>query len=188
MVDEHRGRALEHAADRIIAGRAADGDTDAFRVLVLRYGPVMRGYARRILGASDEVDDVVQDAFVAAWQKLPELEKPEAVRSWLLRIVANKAVARIRARHPHVDITELEPPGPESAGPPQAAERRSQIQELSAALNELPAPQRQCWVLREIAGYSYDEIAEELGIPLSTARGLLARARKYLIVRMEAWR
>jgi RNA polymerase sigma-70 factor (ECF subfamily) len=59
---------------------------------------------------------------------------------------------------------------------------------LSDALQELPAPQRECWVLREIGGYTYEEISDELGVPLSTVRGLLARARKDIIVRMEPWR
>ncbi len=185
---EDRGNSLAAADDRTVAGRAADGDPDAFRVLLLRYGPLMRGYARRILNASDEVDDIVQEAFITAWQQLPTLEKPEAVRSWLMRIVAHKAIGRLRTRRPQTDITEVEPPAPESTAPPRIAEQRSQLEELSAALNELPEAQRQCWVLREVAGYSYDEIADELDIPLSTARGLLARARKYLIVRMEAWR
>lgn len=188
MADDRRGLGLAAADDRIVAGRAADGDPEAFRVLILRYGPLMRGYARRILNATDEVDDVVQESFITAWQQLPELQKPEAVRSWLMRIVSRKAIGRLRSRHPQLNITELEQAAPESATPARLTEQRSQLEELSAALSELPEAQRQCWVLREVAGYSYDEIAEELDVPLSTVRGLLARARKYLIVRMEAWR
>ena len=99
--EQHRRHALEIADDRIVAGRAADGDPDAFRILILRYGPLMRGYARRILNATDEIDDVVQEAFIAAWQRLPDLEKPEAVRSWLMRILAHKAIGRLRKRRPH---------------------------------------------------------------------------------------
>ncbi len=184
---EDRGNNLAAADDRTVAGRAADGDPDAFRVLVLRYGPLMRGYARRILNATDEVDDVVQEAFITAWRQLPELENPAVVKSWLMRIVSHKAIDRVRSRRPQLDITELEQPAPEAGSPARITEARSQLEELSAALIVLPEEQRQCWVLREVAGYSYDEIAAELDLPLSTIRGLLARARKYLIVRMEAW-
>ncbi len=187
MADEDGGVRLDAADDRIIAGRAADGDPRAFEVLVRRHGPLMRAYAARVLGATDEVDDVVQDAFITAWQQLPELENPGVVRSWLMRIVSHKAIDRIRARRPQVDITEHEQAAPESATPVRVVEARSQVEELSAALALLPEQQRQCWVLREVAGYSYDEIAAELDLPASTVRGLLARARKYLIVRMEAW-
>ena len=59
---------------------------------------------------------------------------------------------------------------------------------MSDAINQLPDAKRECWVLRELGGHSYEEIAEELDIPVSTVRGLLARARKDIIVRMEQWR
>lgn len=188
MGSERGDERLEAADDRIVVGRAADGDTAAFRVLVIRYGPLMRAYAARILNASDEVDDVVQDAFITAWQRLPELENPAVVKSWLMRIVSRKAIDRIRARHPQLDIADYDPPAAGAAGPSRVVETRSQLEELSAALSELPDQQRQCWVLRELAGYSYEEIGEELDVPASTVRGLLARARKHLVVRMEAWR
>lgn len=188
MVSPHDDEQLEIAPDRIVAGRAADGDTDAFRVLVLRHSPLMRGYARRILGTEDEADDVVQDAFIVAWQQLPDLDDPGAVKSWLMRIVSHKAIDRVRARHPHLDIDDHEQSAAEATTPASRVETRFRTDELSAALRELPEAQRQCWMLREIADYSYNEIAAELDIPASTVRGLLARARKHLIVRMGAWR
>jgi len=179
---------LSGADDRIVAGRAADGDPAAFRVLVVRHAPLMRSYAHRILGSTDEVDDVVQDAFIVAWQRLPELADLGRVRSWLMRIVSHKAIDRVRGRHPHVDIEEQEPSIPEVEPPADVVEARSEAEELCSALGELPAAQRQSWVLRELAGYSYEEIAAELAVPATTVRGLLARARRYLMVRMAAWR
>ncbi|PCE15378.1 RNA polymerase subunit sigma-70 [Microbacterium sp. SZ1] len=180
--------ALELADDRIVAGRAIDGDVAAFAVLVRRYTPMMRAYTQRMLNASADVDDIVQETFVTAWQRFSELEDPGKVKSWLMRIVSRKAVDRIRALRPTVDVDEIEQPAPSHAGPDHVAEARAGIAALGAALQELPAAQRECWVLREMGGYSYDEIAEELDIPVSTARGLLSRARKYMIVRMEEWR
>ncbi|WP_341975771.1 RNA polymerase sigma factor [Microbacterium sp. LTA6] len=179
---------LELADDRIVAGRAIDGDVAAFAVLVRRYTPMMRAYAQRMLNASADVDDIVQEAFVTAWQRLPELEDPAKVKSWLMRVVSRKTVDRIRALRPQIDIDEVDHPAPQHAGPPQVAEARAEVEALSNALRELPDGQRECWVLREIGGHSYDEIAEQLGIPVTTVRGLIARARKYIIVRMEEWR
>jgi len=184
----HHDDALETADDAIVAGRAADGDTDAFAVLVRRYAPMMRAYARRILSGTADVDDVVQDAFITAWGELPKLDDPGRVKSWLMRITSRKAIDRVRAARPHTDLDDIDPAAPEVTSPARQAEVRAGVAELSAALKALPAPQRECWVLREIGGYSYEEIADELGVPLSTARGLLARARKDLIVRMEHWR
>ncbi|MFJ4173482.1 RNA polymerase sigma factor [Microbacterium sp. NPDC089696] len=188
MVGERFRSALEQADDRIVAGRAMDGDVDAFAVLVRRYTPMMRAYTRRMLNASSDVDDIVQETFVTAWQRFSELDDPSRVKSWLMRIVSRKAIDRIRALRPTVDVDEVEQAAPTTDSPARVVEARQGIAALGAALRELPAAQRECWVLREMGGYSYDEIAEELEMSVSTVRGLLARARKSMIVRMEAWR
>ncbi|GAA4487168.1 RNA polymerase sigma factor [Microbacterium panaciterrae] len=149
---------------------------------------MMRAYARRILPGTAEVDDVVQDAFITAWEQLPQLDDPGQVKSWLMRITGRKAIDRIRALRVHADVDAVELPAPERAAPPRQAEARAGIAALSDALQQLPAAQRECWVLRELGGYAYEEIAEELDLSPSTVRGLLARARKDIIVRMEQWR
>jgi RNA polymerase sigma-70 factor (ECF subfamily) len=179
---------LETADDRTIAGRAADGDVRAFEILVRRYGPLMRGFATRILGSNDETDDVVQDAFIVAWQQLPTLDDPSVVKSWLMRIVSRKSIDRVRARRVHADIADHDPASPDESTPARQAEARSREDALSEALSRLPEQQRKCWVLRELAEYSYDDIARELHLPASTVRGLLARARKTLMHDLEAWR
>ncbi len=185
---EDRALGIAAADDRIVAGRAADGDPEAFAVLVRRYTPMMRAYARRLLNGTADVDDVVQDAFVTAWEQLPGLEDPGKVKSWLMRITGRKAIDRLRAARPHSDVDAVELPASPRSTPSRQVEARAGIAALHAALNELPESQRECWVMREIGGSSYDEIAEELQIPRSTVRGLLARARKDIIVRMEQWR
>jgi RNA polymerase sigma-70 factor (ECF subfamily) len=134
------------------------------------------------------VDDVVQDAFITAWEQLPKLDDPGRVKSWLMRITSRKAIDRIRATRTHLDVTEVELPAPPHTAPPRRAEARAGIAALSEALQQLPDAQRECWVLRELGDYSYKEIAEELSIPVSTVRGLLSRARTAIIVRMEQWR
>ena len=188
----HEGRpALDDADDRTIAGRASDGDVEAFTVLARRYTPLLRAYARRILSGTASVDDIVQDSFITAWQRLPELDDPGRVRGWLMRIVSRKAIDEVRATRPHLDldgVEGLELPSRPGDGPAQRTERRAELTALADALQELPDAQRECWVLREIGGCSYDEIAEQLEQPVSTVRGLLARARKHIIVRMEEWR
>lgn len=180
--------ALESAEDWIVAGRAADGDPSAFAVLVRRYTPMMRAYTRRILPGTADVDDVVQDVFITAWQRLPELEDLGKVKSWLMRITGRRAVDRLRAARPHAELAGVELPAPPHADPPQRAEARAGVAALGAALGRLPDAQRSCWVLRELGGHSYEEIAAQLGIPASTVRGLLSRARQDIIVRMEQWR
>ncbi|WP_229715016.1 RNA polymerase sigma factor [Subtercola lobariae] len=182
---------LAEADDRTLAGRASDGDVRAFEVLIRRHGPLVRGYAARLMGSTDEVDDVVQAAFITAWQQLPTLSDPAAVKGWLLRVANRKALDRIRARKYHDDIDdESRPPlvTPDSTSPEALAEHHAVQSALSRALTELPELQRQCWLMKEVAGYSYDEIGTDLGLPTSTVRGLLSRARTSVIARMEPWR
>lgn len=179
---------LESFSDQILADRAADGDMRAFEVLVRRYGPLMRVYASRVLGSNDEMDDVVQESFITAWQQLPTLENGAAVKSWLMRIVSRKSVDRVRARRQHISIDLTDAPAPAQQSPHRLAEAGSQTEALTRVLAELPEDQRRCWMLRELAECSYGEIAAELEIPVSTVRGLLARARKTLLQEMEEWR
>jgi RNA polymerase sigma-70 factor (ECF subfamily) len=188
MAEQGRRPDLDGADDRTLAGRAADGDVAAFEALVRRYGRLMRVYARRILGSDTDVDDVVQDAFVQAWHSLPTLADLGSVKSWLMRIVSNKSIDRLRRRRDDEDLEQREHAAPLAQGPAAQVEARSLDEALSRALNGLPDEQRRCWLLREIAGYSYLDIGRELDLPSSTVRGLIARARKNLIREMEAWR
>lgn len=179
---------LTEADDATLAERSVDGDVAAFEVLIRRYGPLMRAYARRQLGSSDEVDDVVQDTFITAWQTLDRLQESGKVRSWLMRILSRRCIDRIRARRPHDDVDDHDPPVPDEATPHRIVEARSREHAAALALERLPELQRRCWVMKELFEYRYDQIAEELDLPVSTVRGLLSRARRTMIMQMEGWR
>jgi RNA polymerase sigma-70 factor (ECF subfamily) len=177
---------LSDADDRTIASRAADGDIRAFEILMRRYGSLMSAYAARIVRPS-EAEDVVQETFVTAWQDLPTLENLASVRSWLITIVTRKSIDRLRGGRDYDAIDDHDVPD-RSDGPEEAATASSLDEALSRVLSTLPEDQRRCWVLREVAGYGYQEIAEQLNLPVSTVRGLLVRSRKALVREMEAWR
>ena len=179
--------ALEAASDGLLAARAADGDSVAFGVLVRRLAPALRAYAARLTGSSADADDAVQEALIAAWGALPGLDDPGKVRSWLFSIVSRKATDRIRARRPTVEL-DAERDEDTAAGPEQRAVASSRLDALAAVLDGLPDGQRQCWVLKEMGGFSYEEIAEQLGMTVTTVRGKLARARVSVVREMEAWR
>jgi RNA polymerase sigma-70 factor (ECF subfamily) len=178
---------LDSASDGLLAARSADGDTVAFGILVRRIAPALRAFATRLTGSAADADDAVQEALISAWGALPTLAEPEKVRSWLFSIVSRKATDRIRARKPTV---ELDPERDEDArqGPESRAIASSRLDALAAVLDSLPEGQRQCWVLKEMGGYSYEDIAEQLGMSVTTVRGKLARARVTVVREMEAWR
>ncbi|WP_423920754.1 RNA polymerase sigma factor [Frigoribacterium sp. 2-23] len=179
---------LIDADDATLVERAGHGDVRAFEALIRRYGPLMRAYARRVLGRSDDVDDVVQETFVAAWQQLPTLDDGAAVKSWLMRIVSRRCVDRIRLRRDHADVSDHDGAAPEHESPHRVVEARSRGEALTKTLEAMPVAQRRAWILKEMVGQSYDEIADDLELPVSTVRGLLSRARKKMISEMEVWR
>jgi RNA polymerase sigma-70 factor (ECF subfamily) len=179
---------LEDADDRTLAGRSADGDTRAFEVLARRYGPLLRAYARRILGSNDEVDDVVQETLITAWRELPALHDGAVVKSWLMRIASHKSIDRIRARKNHLDVDNVDAAQPDRLSPHNVSQATSLHVAVSQALSTLAVDQQRCWVLREVGEHSYEEIAEQMGVSASTVRGLLSRARRNLMTEMEAWR
>ena len=179
--------ALEAASDGLLAARSADGDSVAFGVLVRRLAPALRAYATRLTGSAADADDAVQEALISAWGALPGLEDPAKVRSWLFSIVSRKATDRIRARKPTAEL-DAERDEDTAEGPEEHAVSSSRLDALAAVLDALPEGQRQCWVLKEMGGFSYEEIAEQLDMSVTTVRGKLARARVSVVREMEAWR
>jgi len=178
---------LDVASDAVLAERSADGDAIAFGILVRRHVQFLRAFATRLTGSSADADDAVQDALIAAWAQLGSLDDPSKVRTWLASIVSRKAIDRVRSRRPTAALDETSTE-PVSRGPESRAVTTSQLDALSAVLSALPEAQRQCWVLKEVGGLSYDEIAERLGVTPTVVRGRLARARATVVTEMEAWR
>ena len=189
MSYEFERESLENADDRIVAGRAADGDTVAFAVLVRRYTPMMQGVcAADPVGLCRRGRRVAGRVHHRVGAARAQLQDPGQAKSWLMRITSRKAIDRVRVSRSYTDLTEMELPAPERIAPPRQAEANAGVAALNEALLALPDAQRECWVLREFGGYTYREIAEQLDVSVSTVRGLLARARKDIIVRMEDWR
>ncbi len=176
--------------DATLVGRSVSGDDQAFAVLVRRYQSPLFRHAWRLTQDRRTAEDVVQEAFVTAWRRLPTLDRAESFRSWLYQITTRRSIDAVRARRPEQPLDTVAPstePASTEAGPATRLEQRAQIAGLAAALQELPVGQRAAWCLREIDELSYDEIATALELPVSTVRGRIARARHELAERMGAW-
>jgi RNA polymerase sigma-70 factor, ECF subfamily len=176
---------LTSAPDAVLAARAADGDADAFGVLVRRHGSYLLAFATRLTGSRPDAEDCVQEALITAWQKLPELAEPERVRAWMSTIVSRKATDRLRQRRTHAQVDETVPARDDPASTVVAS---SEMEALSRVLSTLPDDLRVPWVLREVSGRSYEQIATEVGESAATVRGRLARARRAVIDGMKEWR
>jgi len=180
---------LSGVSDRILVERASDGDELAFGEIVRRHSGIMRAYTSRIVGSLSEADDVVQEAFATAWKQLPTLRDGSAVKAWLMKIASREAFALIRRRGTDAALDdEIDARTRESTNPEAIAVHNARLAALSRALHTLPEAQRTAWLLREIGEFSYDEIAEQVSLPVSTVRGNLARARASIMIQMEGWR
>lgn len=174
--------------DALLSQRASNGDQAAFHALVRRHAPAMRAYAIRLTGSTSDADDVLQETLIQAWKKLDTLEDPAKVRSWLMTLTSRKAIDLMRTRKPNVSIDAVAESSSPAQTPEQSAITGSQMGALSEALKTLPEQSREIWVMREVGGSSYQEIAELLGISSASVRGKLARARVKLVQEMEGWK
>ncbi len=178
---------LSQAPDALLVIRSREGDLAAFEALVTRYALLMRSYAYRIIGSLPEAEDAVQETLITAWQTMDKLREPAKAKSWLMRIVSSKSIDAIRSRKDYVDLEEVGEPGTESSSPEDVAIASSRMEALAQALDKLPPLGRRCWVLREIGEQSYVDIAKQLGVPPSTVRGQIARARAFLDHELRDW-
>ncbi len=178
---------LADAPDALLVARSRDGDERAFEVLIRRHWGLMIATAIRLLSSRADAEDAVQDACIVAWNRLDLLRDPEAVRAWLVQIAARKATDRLRRRKFEQDIDDVDAPESRELGPLAQLELNAKLDAASKVLASLPELQRQCWILKETAGFTYAEIAEQLETNTSTVRGTLSRARLALLRGMEEW-
>lgn len=159
--------------------RARDGDLDAFDQLVLLHTPAAYRIAVAVVGET-LARDLVQDAFLAAWQQLPRLRDPERFGPWLHRIVVNRGRSMLRSRRAVREIPVSAWHEGTLVAPHDgmgAAEARAVLASTFAALS---FDQRAIIALHYAAGLSLREVAEALDVPVGTAKSRLAAALEAL--------
>ncbi len=178
---------MERLSDEALVHLSVDGDHTAFAELVARHTPAMRRYASYLTSSAIDADEAVQEALITAWQTLDYLRNPAAVRSWMMKIVARKAIDQVRSQRPTHSLDDIDVED-QTPTPHAQVEHAAQLQQLRGALKELPENQRHVWVLREIGQLNYQEIAHYCGVSEATVRGRLARARENISRQMGEWR
>lgn len=161
-------------------GEAKSGDKEAFAMLVKQYKDRVYRYAFGMLSDRMEAEDVSQEAFIKAFYSLSKLENRYAFSSWLTRIVSNICYDRIQRRKKEKIVSvELIDNSILNKGMEQA-DLHMTIQE---AMKALSPEHREAVLLRDVEGYSYEEIAAMLNIPLGTVKSRINAAR--LMLRKE---
>ena len=176
--------------DHLLAVRAAEGDDDAFATLVRRHSSTLLALAHQLLGNTADAEDAVQDSFLSAWRQLPEFRHDAAFHTWMYRIVTNRCLTTLRRRPAPLPLDTVPEPATRDArsAPAHAAETDATTTALTRALRELNHDQRACWVLRELHGLHYGQIAQITGTSEQSVRGRLFRARRTLTEVMGPWR
>jgi len=177
-----------HERDASLVERVREGDREAFGELVGHYIGQARRVARAVLRDADDADDAVQDAFLNALTRLEQYDERRPFGPWLLRIVANAALDRVRRRAIRAaePISDRQPQA--MGGPVEDAERRMMLAQLERALQDLPERRRMAVVLFDVEGYEHKEIAKILGVPEGTVRSDVFHARRHLREALAGWR
>jgi len=143
----------------------------------------------RLLGERREAEDMAQEAFIRAYERLNTFDVERPFGPWIRRVAANLCLNRLEARPPvHVELDEErdETGRWEQGDPARARERAESAEAVRAALLSLPPHYRAVVELRHFQDLSYAEIAEALNLPLSDVKSHLFRARKLLAEKLQA--
>lgn len=194
--------------DEALVRGALAGDREAFGALVARHGSALLRFARVFLRDAAAAEEVVQDTWLAALDGLERFEGRSSFRTWLFRILANRARTRAVRDGRSIPFTALDPPDEEGVDPSRFAgsghwsvppsgwreespERLALLAEtrevMEAAIAELPEAQRAVLVLRDVEGMETEEICNLLDVTETNQRVLLHRARTRVRAALERY-
>lgn len=161
-----------------------------FQLLTERHRDDLYRFARSLLGNPADAEDATQEVLLRLWNHLPTLRLFH-VRAWLFRTTRNYCLDQLRRRNPTLPAEDEEAPveteDVDAVDPSQAADQATRLAQAHEVLRRLPEAQRSVFVLYEVNGLRYREIADALEIPLNTVKIRLLRARQHLakLVRKE---
>lgn len=176
---------VEEDRDALLVRRAVKGDMRAFERLYRQHVGRVYGAVYRLAGYDEaRADDLVQEAFVRAWQRLQTFRGESAFGTWLYRLAVNTALMEIRSRAGGVALEEALPESGEPVGAelslPDTVMRDATRGDLERAIGTLPPRARAVLVLHDVEGWKHEEIAAELGMAVGSSKAQLHRARNLL--------
>ena len=179
---------MEGPSDRSLVLRTRQGDDEAYGDLVSRHQNPVFNVCYRLMGERREAEDMSQDAFIRAYERLDTFDVERPFGPWIRRVATNVCLNRIKKFKPgqyQLDDELDEPidrcnPGPE--GQRIRVEREIAVR---CAIVELPSHYRAVIELRHFQDLTYAEISETLGIPMSDVKSHLYRARRELAERLS---
>jgi RNA polymerase sigma-70 factor (ECF subfamily) len=176
------------ADDRQLITACLEGDDSAYGELVRRYQDRLYSTVYRLVDRAEDAQDVVQEAFLNAYQALDSFKGDSLFFTWLYRIAVNTAISLRRRQRAMLSIeanrhaeAAIEPADPSSESRPEyGLEQEEQGQRIREALARLSPEHRMVLVLKDMEGHKYEAMAEILEVPIGTIRSRLHRARSEL--------
>lgn len=159
------------------ARRAAAGDEGAFERLYRRHVARIHTLVRR-MSNPDVADDLTQDVFIRAWDKLPTFRGDSAFGTWLHRLAVNVVLSRRRSQKS--ERTWITDDDAAIASAPSHSRSPAVAMDLEAAIARLPEGARHVFLLHDVEGWTHEEIAEQFGLVPGTSKSQLSRARAAL--------
>jgi RNA polymerase sigma-70 factor (ECF subfamily) len=180
-------------SDEQIVERALAGDREAFGEIVCRWERRIFALAYGILGREEDARDATQETFIAAFRNLGAFRGDAKVSSWLHRIAVNQCITRQRRAKVRGETSleaEEEDGGAQfvsrdDVSPSEWTEGEERSEAVRRAVNSLPPELRSVVVMKEFEDLTFQEIADALGVPLSTVKSRLYTALKQLRMRLE---
>jgi len=173
--------ALRDEPDRRLAERVLAGDESAFRGLYRRHTPRLFQLALRLLaGDQAEAEDVVQETWIKAVERLDGFRWESELGTWLHAIAVNLSREALRRRGSRREVEWPEEEEPAAVPPPETIEPV----DLEAAIAALPPGYRTVFVLHDVEGHTHEAIAQELGVTPGTTKSQLFRARRAVRARL----
>lgn len=166
---------------------AREGDAQAFEQLYRKYSGRLYALCWRLSGGDASVaEDILQDAFVRAWNKLDLFRGDSSFGTWMHRLTANVALSDRRIRLRRVTREQPMDPGVERTAMGAADVDQGLRNDLEQAISVLPERARTVLVLFDVEGYRHEEIAEITGMAVGSSKAQLHRARKLVRKALEA--
>lgn len=182
-------KADAEADEKELILKAVVGQRSAQHTLYVRYYERVRGRIGRLLGRSSEVDDVLQDTFVAAFRDLGQLTDDTRFFGWVCGIAVHQVHRRLRRRKLLARLgfvpSECEPVLHEAVDPAASPETKLLLKQLDRALSTLAPRQRLAWMLRHVEGCSLEEVAGQCRTSIATVKRDIAQAEFYLNARLS---
>ena len=156
-------------------------DREALAAVYDQHAGIAYGLALRMVGSQAEAEDVVQDSFIALWRQAERIDPARGVRSYLLTIVHNKSVDRLRRLGRRAEVPlDLDAPIAAEDDVERRAEKLGGRARVRAALGSLPEEQRQALRLTYFNGMTIDAAAKQLQAPVGTIKSRLRLALGHL--------